>query len=147
MTSFSGGRLLVITAAVAVVAAVVVGVVVLGSPGVAREKKLDAVRVADLAAIEGLISSYARQHKSLPPDLAALNREPGYLVPRKDPESAMPYEYEILGEDTYRLCAQFRKPSSRDLPENVYSLENTWVHGAGQQCFNRHADAARAASP
>jgi hypothetical protein len=143
MTRVSGTRLLVAGAVVAVCAAVIAGMVVVGSPGAQRQRKFDRARTDDLAAIERSVARFARLHKSLPRDLAALTQEPGYLVPRNDPESGTPYEYELTGADNYRLCATFDASSSRE-NENIYApVDDMWVHGVGRQCFSRHADFQR----
>jgi hypothetical protein len=134
-----------LTAATAAVgAAVIAAIVLLGSPTTERQRRLDAVRVDDLAAIERLVASFASLHKALPPDLGSLAREPGYAVMLNDPDSGAPYEYEKLSVDSYRLCAIFKTPNSNDTFLNAYerSRNATWVHGVGRQCFDRHADLA-----
>jgi hypothetical protein len=134
-----------LTAATAAVgAAVIAGIVLLGSPATERQRRLDAVRVDDLASIERLVASFASLHKALPHDLDSLTREPGYAVTLNDPDSGAPYEYETLSIDSYRLCATFKTRSSNDAPRNAYRrpLNETWVHGVGRQCFDRRADLA-----
>jgi len=143
----SGTRLLVAAAVAAVVAALVAGIVAVGPPSLERDRKLDGIRVTDLAAIENLISSFARVHKSLPADLAALAQEPGYSIPRVDPASGKPYDYEVLSADGYRLCAHFTTQSTRDRAGNIYSPGDTWFHGAGKQCFNRRVDLGARGTP
>ena len=141
MTRGPGGIMLIV-AATAVGAAVITGILMLGSPAMQRQQRLDSVRVRDLAAIELLIASYVSLHKVQPPDLESLSREPGYSVRTNDPESGVPYDYETLGADSYRLCATFKTGSSEATPRNVYgqSLGTTWAHGVGRQCFSRHTN-------
>jgi hypothetical protein len=141
VTRGSGGIMLIV-AATAVGAAVVTGILMLGSPAVQREQRLDSVRVRDLAAIELLIASYAGLHKAQPRDLESLAREPGYSVRTNDPESGVPYDYETRGADSYRLCATFKTGSSEATSRNMYgqSLGATWAHGIGRQCFSRHTN-------
>jgi hypothetical protein len=134
MSLASRGTALLVAATVVVVGAVVAGIVVLGSPSAQRQQRFDSVRVQDLGAIERFVTSFARIHKRLPDSFDTLTKEPGYLVPRGDPDSGAPYEYETLGRDTYRLCATFGTVSS---PE---ASESTWAHGIGRQCFDRHAE-------
>ena len=142
MTFTSGSGILVAVAAAVVGAAVITGIVVLGPPSMQRQQRLDVVRVLNLATIERLVSSYAKLHRALPHDLGSLAQEPGYSVPRGDPESGGPYEYEALGAGSYRLCATFRTHTSHEAPGNPYvrSGYDTWAHGIGHQCFNRRAD-------
>jgi len=132
----SGGRVLITGAIAAVVAALVAGIIAVGPPSRARERKLDALRVEDLAALERQIGNFARVHSSLPQDLASLANEPGYSIPRSDPQSGRPYEYQVLSSDRYRLCARFATPSVRESIENAYPPGDTWSHSAGDQCFN-----------
>ena len=136
----SGGRLLMTGAIAAVVAALIAGIIAVGPPSRARERKLDALRVGDLAALERLIANFARVHSSLPQDLAALANESGYSIPRSDPESGRPYQYQALSSDHYRLCARFATRSTRESTENAYLPGDTWSHGAGDQCFNRRVE-------
>lgn len=140
MTPRVGARLLLAAAVAAVVAALIAGILAVGPPSLEREKRLDEIRVTDLAAIENLISSFAKVHKGLPQDLAALEREPGYATPPIDPESGNPYEYEVLSADGYRLCAHFSARSTPESAAYIYHPANTWSHGAGNQCFNRRVD-------
>ena len=138
MTRTSGGVLMVV-AITAVVAAVVAGIAVLGSPAAQRQQKLDSVRVDDLAAIERLTSRFVSLHKALPRDLAALAREPGFAVRTHDPESGVSYDYQILSAESYRLCATFRARSSEPTSFMVQPPGTTWAHDSGRQCFTRSA--------
>lgn len=149
MRTLSRGRLLVAGAGAAVVAALIAGMLAVGPPSLERERKLDEIRVADLAAIENLITSFAKFHKGLPPDLTSLALEPGYSISRTDPQSGKAYEYEMMSTDTYRLCAYFARHSTREGPSIIYfpGNNNTWSHGAGHQCFNRRVDFALAGNP
>ncbi len=139
----SGARVLVAGAVAAVVAALIAGILAVGPPSLERKRRLDAIRVADLAAIDNLISSFARVHKSLPVDLASMAQVPGYSSPRVDPESRKPYQYEVLSADGYRLCALFATDSTRDGTANIYLPGSTWSHSAGKQCFDRRVDPGR----
>jgi hypothetical protein len=136
--------LLVTAAAVVVAAAVVAGIVVFGSPATQRLRRLDGVRIQDLEQIERLATAYAKVHKGLPADLSALKREPGYLVPRGDPVTGKPYEYQVSGAESFRLCATFATRSSSD--DSFYTgrhypaATDTWEHAAGRQCFERRAE-------
>jgi hypothetical protein len=142
VTSGSGGRILLIAAATAVSGAVVAGIVLLGSPATQRQQRLDSLRIDDLARIERSVASFAALHKALPRDLVSLSKEPGYALRINDPESAVPYEYQTLGADSYRLCAIFRTSISTSAAPEMYgqSLGTTWAHGIGRQCFDRHAN-------
>jgi hypothetical protein len=135
------GGVLLVVATTAVVSAVVVGISVLGTPAAQRQQKLDSARVDDLAAIERLTGRFVILHKELPLDLASLAREPGFAVRTHDPESGVPYDYQILSAESYRLCATFNarssEPTSFGAP--VQPPGTTWAHDSGRQCFTRSA--------
>jgi hypothetical protein len=117
----------------AVFAAVIGGIVLLGSPAKERTRKLDERRVENLRAITNAVNLYWTRHKSLPPSLDALSREPGVLLKPLDPETGQPYEYKTLGEKNYELCARF----ALDTAEEQDSIRKEfWSHGAGRQCFH-----------
>jgi type II secretory pathway pseudopilin PulG len=144
----SGGSLLVAIAVIVVIAALVAGLIAIGPPSVERQRRLDTTRVENLAAIETSIIAYVRLRKTLPKDLTTLSQESGFSVKRTDPQSGAAYEYQVLGSDTYRLCAQFAADvdpqqmgaaEAYGLPSGMFG-RNTWSHGAGRQCFDRHVD-------
>ena len=119
-----------------VLAAIVAGILTLGSPGVQRQRRLDERRVADLAHIASAVTAYWQRHSSLPADLASLANEPGLRVNARDPETGAAYVYEVTGADLYRLCAVFAFDSAADsaVPARVLALD--WAHGAGRHCFD-----------
>lgn len=133
----SPGRRLSVIASVVVGATLVAAIVVLDSPPQQREQRLDARRVQDLQQIGNAIDIYHDRNKALPADLAALRAEmSGWNLAPGDPASAAPYGYEVLGERSYRLCAQFTTDTAA--AEAPYGpVVDAWKHGAGRQCFNR----------
>jgi hypothetical protein len=147
VTRGSGGILLIVATA-AVVAAVVAGISILGSPAAQRQQRLDSLRVEDLATIERLTGSFVSLHKALPRDLASLAQEPGFAVRTQDPESGVPYDYQTLSADSYRLCAIFKTRSSEVPSFKVIGQPpgTTWAHDIGRQCFTRSAN-LRSGSP
>ncbi len=124
-----------------VLATIVVGFIVTGSPVTARQHRFDERRVADLQTINNAIQDYtlgeSRRRplaersieRALPQTLeqvraAATHRRPDI----RDPETGLPYRYEILSDSEYRLCAEFRFARDEELtPE--------WNHPAGAHCF------------
>jgi type II secretory pathway pseudopilin PulG len=134
-------RILAMAVTVAVVAAVIAAVVILGPPGAQRERRLDAARISDLQMIQSAVMGYVARHEALPADLATLAKEPGYALSTSDPQTGAPYVYEVTGTTSYRLCASFTTDTAKERrderPDYTYSVE--WAHGAGRQCFERHA--------
>ena len=140
MSSGGTGKWILMAATLMVVAAVVAGIAVLGSPAAERRARLDAARLADLRTIERLTASYSRVHRALPDSLEALAREPGYSVPANDPDSRAPYVYKRLTAESFQLCAVFDTDSATRPEGDPYgsAFNAEWMHGQGLHCFERH---------
>lgn len=139
----SSPRALVLPAIVTAVVAssVIAAIVMLGAPSVQRQRKMDEVRVQNLAFIVSSVNGYFTRHKELPSNLDALAKEPGYHIAQNDPNTGKPYEYQTLGATSYRVCADFARDSAAESPQ-LYSayLNVDWAHGAGHQCFERNTE-------
>jgi hypothetical protein len=122
-------RTAAIVAAVAFVIAVGIGLYMAGSPAEQRLARFDQQRVADLHRIRNSVGAYWRAQGVLPArvDEDVIGFTLG-VVPR-DPETDAEYEYQVAGDDAYRLCAVF----SRVSPESMAG--EFWAHDAGRQCF------------
>jgi hypothetical protein len=125
---------------VAVTAAVVAGIYVLGSPLEERARRLDERRVQDLSGISQAIDVYWTRQSGLPASLDQLRTETGATVSVTDPVTSAPYEFRTLDERKYELCAVF-EGESRD-SERLLSA-GFWTHRAGRQCFERAAENVR----
>lgn len=134
--------------AVAVVLAVVLGMVAVGSPGKARERGLDVARVGNLRDIVRGVDIHWERNGSLPTGLGALSSERDInIVSIVDPETGEPYAFRPTGafmpagERAYELCATF----NLDAPTDQASLrtypyrERFWRHPAGYHCFDLEA--------
>jgi len=126
------GQAFAILAVAAVVAAVIGGLLLLGSPKEERERRLDARRVAALQDISAAVDLYWTRQSRLPAVLAELGHERGIGVELTDPATGRPYGYRILGERSYELCASFAGGAADrgPAPEGDF-----WAHGDGEQCF------------
>lgn len=134
MKQTSGTKYLAIVVSIIVGLAVITAIFILDPPSVQRQRKLDSRRVRDLTNISHSIDSYWERKKSLPPDLATLDGEPGLKIPLKDPETGVAYVYEITSSKSYRLCAVFSLDSSGETRE--CNSRWKWPHGAGRHCFD-----------
>lgn len=128
--------------AVAVLLAVVLGLVAVGSPGQARERGLDVARVGNLRDIVRGVDIYWERNGSLPAGLESLSGERDIdIVSIVDPETREPYTFRATGDKAYELCATF----SLDAPTDQASLrmypyrERFWRHPAGTHCFDLEA--------
>ena len=137
-----------------VLAAVVFGFFVAGSPTSRRTERFDERRVQDLSGIQGNVIAYWQNKGVLPGKLDELpNDLLGVVVPR-DPKTDNAYEYKILSDLKFQLCATFETSSNEDqnerkvfpaYPQPVsYPYRGdqieTWQHGIGRACFERTID-------
>ena len=141
-----------VAATVAAALVVIAGLVTLGTPSYARERKLDRLRVEDLSRLANRIDGYWMKRATLPLTLDSLvtlrllDRVP------TDPQTHEPYTYLVSGERSYRLCATFAQPSdSTDTTAyddgnvtfangaagvTLARVPHSWRHGAGESCFD-----------
>lgn len=123
----------------AVVAAIGVAFVYVGSPGEARQRRFDDRRVTDLTEIVTSLDVYWRTNARLPASLEEAARGGAASVPR-DPESGEPYPYRIVDDRHYELCAAFARPSTEVPAMHEPPFRG---HAAGRQCFTLEAKAVR----
>jgi hypothetical protein len=136
----SGGKTMVAVATTVVVASIIAGVILVGSPAQGRLERLDASRIEDLKGIMVAIDSFWIRNERLPTSLEELAEDPRVQVDTVDPGSAEPYEYHPLDEDAYELCASFDGESpapGRRTPAGF------WSHEAGRRCFELSVDRSR----
>ena len=127
-----------------VVAAIVAGFVIVGSPGNQRAMRFDQERVNDLSNIQYQVVDYWQKTGELPASLQALNNSiSSYSVP-VDPETRAPYKYNLGDTTSFELCATFDTSSISNNVPGTYVLpgvtNNNWDHGAGYTCFDRTID-------
>jgi len=126
--------LFAVLSAIAMIAAVVVGLVVIGSPSEYRMRRFDERRATDLSSISGAVRTYRLTHESLPQKLGDLQSAITYSL--KDPVGR-PYEYAIKDEFSYELCAEF--DTTTDTPTSTRFNSVFEKHGSGRQCFTQEA--------
>ena len=129
-----------------VLGSIIISFVVLGSPALQRELRLDAQRQADLINIQGFVVNYWHQNQKLPADTSVLeNPLSGFTVPL-DPETQSPYSYKPTGDVSFEICATFSQETSSMLGGEFYPVlpgvkdSNNWKHASGKQCFERTID-------
>jgi hypothetical protein len=130
------------------VAGIIFGFVLFGSPVRQRDLRFDEQRVSELQQIQNDAANYWQQKKVLPKDLTELSAI-GYAMP-KDPDTGKQYEYTITGEFSFKLCADFKTVlSEKTVSENtpyyytqagLKTLPQYWVHGAERTCFDTTID-------
>lgn len=120
----------------AMIAAALGGLLVIGTPGRARVRQFDALRVSAIQNLSNELQAYAMREKRLPVSLAEL-RTGGPNVyggfDPLDPETRLPYEYAVTDSMHYQLCAVFTAADSVDAGGSVNAF---WKHAAGRSCWS-----------
>jgi len=126
-----------LVALVFVVASVVWGFAVIGSPRTQQLIKYDQQKISDLQNINSEVQNYYQTKNILPLNLAdLLNDDQNYFVLPMDEQTKQAYGYGKIGDFSYQLCAYFNKASPPDGAEIVTSIYTSWNHAAGEYCFN-----------
>ena len=131
-----------------VLVAVVAGFFIIGTPGQAREYRMDEQRVNNLQIIQSQILYYYQSKRALPNDLAALTDSISGFTAPMDPATGEMYGYTKKGTLSFELCASFdreSRTSRASIPEPAGLGPSgkgfdTWAHEVGEQCFSRTID-------
>ena len=145
--------------AVLILASVIGGFVVIGSPMRQRQVRFDERRIQDLNNLQYQVINYWQTQGQLPEKLSEMdNKISGYTAP-KDPDTRAEYGYNKKGAKTFEVCAVFSL-SSEDLKNKDYSTTDyngyynyntmykggdtdvnwNWEHKVGYSCFERSID-------
>jgi hypothetical protein len=135
----TGRTVLGAVVAVAVGAAIAAGLVMMGPPTEARNRRLDARRVADLAQIARNVDVFWSRRGNLPASLDDVAAELGLARTPADPETGAPYQYRTVDGNRYELCTNFVTETAG---EPSQPAERFWVHRAGLVCFELAAETA-----
>jgi len=142
---------LVFLAGLFVLAALVTGFVVMGSPFTQRAYRLDEQRIGDLSNIQWQVVNYWQSKEVLPSELVALEDDlRGFQLP-VDPVTGALYRYQITGSLSFELCSTFDQESRKELKgrgeypvydefSSVFPEGSTWEHESGDVCFERTID-------
>lgn len=134
-----------IVASVVVVSALLLGYSYIETPDEVRQIRLDEQQVTDLQDIYWTVNQYFLVNEELPATVTdAYIQSP---VPSA-PDNRDAYSFEVLDENTIKLCATFSTPSTRSgrgaiktvslSPDDMFYEKNqNWEHVAGESCFTR----------
>ncbi len=133
-----------------ILAAIICGFAVVGSPATARAIRYDQERVSDLQNIQWQIVNFYQQKGYIPGKLSELTDSISGFTPPVDPETGEAYEYTLIGQSAkaFELCAIFNRetPGQGEMPvarmpygPGGLEMEN-WNHSAGHYCFQRAID-------
>lgn len=132
-----------------VIASIVIGFIVMGSPTTQRLLRLDETRINHLSQIQSQIVNYWQQKEKLPGTLDDLKDPISGFVPPVDPVTGASYEYASTGKLSFDLCATFDLASlegGASVPKEVYYngygnvMNENWQHEKGRSCFSRTID-------
>jgi len=121
-----------------VVLAVGYGIFLAGSPTTQRALQSDQMRASNLQQTSFAIDEYWARNQKLPETLEELQDSRYYFVESiADPITKESYEYQVLEEKQYELCATFELASTESraglrFPSKVSKV---WEHGVGRTCF------------
>ncbi len=112
------------------------------SPMEARNKKLDSAILNDFSSIKNAIDQYYNSNESLPKNLSVLEGEVEFMTQDRltDPETDSNYQYNILSESEYELCANFRTSNLEDDDGMNEFYRETWPHQKGRQCIEKSVE-------
>ncbi|OGI72977.1 hypothetical protein A3D42_03065 [Candidatus Nomurabacteria bacterium RIFCSPHIGHO2_02_FULL_41_18] len=140
-----------VIATAVVLASIIWGFLVLGSPRTQRLYKYDDQKVRDLMNIDSQITSFFMTKGTLPATMEENVNINTYFIPPIDEQTGKPYEYKKLNSIKYELCAEFNKASSENskLSErNLYPYGNiSWAHPEGKHCFTQTIDTTLYSKP
>lgn len=101
--------------------AIVVPFVSFTNPKKQRAIKLDQQRINQFNSISDYIRDYYESNAALPRNLEFIS-EPDET---RDPETQVPFEYEILGRNTYNLCTTFSTDSTETpIKGDIVTIDN-----------------------
>lgn len=127
---------------VVILASIVWGFSVLGSPATQRLIKHDSQKMSDLQEINNYVQSFYAQNGKLPENLSDAGTL-GYLPNFTDLQTGKPYEYIRKDALNYSLCAEFNRASNSRM-DNLASRSAVYPNGgifgshpAGRHCFEQ----------
>lgn len=129
---------------------IILGFVIVGTPGYQRKVKIDEQIVNNLENLQTQIFYYWKRINALPENLEVLNKETGYNQ-YHHPITKKAFIYEKADASNFRLCADFststisENPNAPREPVSLYyddkmAIYGNWDHLAGYQCFDREID-------
>lgn len=145
-----------------VLAGIIGGFFIIGSPFTARLRLFDERRVSDLQNMQWQVINFWQKKGLLPKSSADLKDSiSGYSAPT-DPQSGTEYEYAATGFTTFRLCGNFAL-STEEINKKDYETKDkrygggimtsapasdiyypaprdSWTHKKGRACFERSID-------
>ncbi|MBI2437020.1 MAG: hypothetical protein HYV41_04755 [Candidatus Magasanikbacteria bacterium] len=133
---------------IVLLAVIIAGFFIMGTPGEQRARRFDEDRISDLQTLQYQIIEHWITKDTLPENLDILKNDiTGFTVPL-DPQTQNAYEYTPTGNLSFELCAMFNTDQNntdknRMMETSVWypNIESeNWKHGMGRNCFSRTID-------
>lgn len=126
---------------VIIVATLIAGAFFIESPQKTRDRKQDQMIVEKFDNIARTINSYYSSKKKLPENFEKLLLD-GFMQSADEItnlKTKEKFEYKIISEDTYELCATFKTSNKNDqqLNYNTPWPNTQWLHDEGYQCIKK----------
>lgn len=122
-----------------IIIGIVFGFLAGGTRGEERLRRFDLQRVSDLEQISSGVSAFATDNMRLPQSLNELktNARYNYYVSRlNDPETQKEYEYRVMSQVDYELCAEFALSTKDSMAQPyAYPYGVFGAHDAGRVCW------------
>lgn len=137
-----------VIASCVLVASIVIGFFIVGSPAKQRDIRFDEQRISNLQLIQSQILDYWTRKAALPTALTDLNDSiSGSAVPL-DPQTKAAYTYKKTGEFTFKLCATFKTSGdyragskyATPISASLSGISENWDYQSGETCFSRTID-------
>lgn len=150
-------KIAAIVIGVALVASIVSGFFIAGTPAEQRAVRLDEQRINDLWSVQSSILSFAQTKATLPKTMETLTAWSGELP--NDPDTDQAYVYTKTSATTFELCATFGSDQTTEeslsyygttYPEKIGLVStqlvggSSWKHPEGYYCFPREVEFAAA---
>lgn len=139
-------KVIALVTEVIVLGFVVMGMMLIGSPSKQRDFANDQQRVMDLESTQFQIIGFYQAKAVLPKTLKEIADPLMGVSILSDPETSLPYTYEVTGPLSFKICATF-KTDSNDLkqssPRPDYPMiagQGFFEHSIGENCFDRTID-------
>lgn len=148
--SSKSNKIYALVTVIVVVGLIIAGFSIIGSPRTQRLLNYDDQKISDLQNIQWQIIDFWQSKGKLPQNLLELSDSiSGFKAPL-DSQTKNPYKYEITGNLSFELCAEFNLPS-QDTYSNSRAKtlmypgaeDDNWQHGEGEHCFERTIDPER----
>lgn len=131
-----------------IIAVIVLGFMVIGSPRTQRLAKHDEAKIYDLQNLASQIRYFYDTNKVLPQTLTELSQSNTYGARMyADQQTGEPYVYKIIDATTFEVCAEFNRDSDSNTRANsviepvqapMYGSLDMWnTYSAGESCFRQ----------